>query len=432
MLQYRSGPLLPDGMMPNIVYFFDKVFWPQREGCHNLPAKHLQYLAGSGLSFTVVLLVQSHEEALVPPFLKHFSNVDIRTIRVREMGEPLASRYAILKKEHTFASMLEANRVAANHSRLQGEFAQADIFFTNYVYTAPFLRLVPRHCVSIVETHDLQSSQHTCLLRGLGPRSINVGNPEGQELYERLFSEEIDLLDLFDFVIAIAGDEAETMARHLPDGKLTYLPPVLMPQSPTRDHFEPQYDLLFVGGHHLPNLRSIQQFYRETFVPLLKPYGVKLALAGKVGVLSGIDDEDVIRLGIVENLADTYRLARVVVCPISCGAGCNIKVVEALTYGAAVVATPQALRGVNVDSSRLLVASDPQTFARHVMMLLDDPALLRYYQERSLDLVRVGHSPQRYNRLMKGLLSRALHKLEVRLSPRITGRVHVKGDAISE
>ncbi len=33
--------------------------------------------------------------------------------------------------------------------------------------------------------------------------------------YKRLFSEEIALLDFVDFVIAIAGDEAETMARHL-------------------------------------------------------------------------------------------------------------------------------------------------------------------------------------------------------------------------
>jgi succinoglycan biosynthesis protein ExoO len=313
---------------------------------------------------------------------------------------------------------LNACRVAILYPRLQEEFAPADISFTNYVYTSPFLRHLPRHCVSIVETHDLQSSQHTCLIRDSSPRSGSVGTPEGQALYKRLLGEEIALLNLFDFVIAIAGDDAETMARHLPDGKVTYLPPVLVQQSTTIGYSEPQYDLLFVGGHHAPNLMSIQRFYRETFIPFLKPRGVKLALAGKVGMLSGIDDEHVITLGTVENIADAYRLARVVICPIIYGAGCNIKVVEALTYGKAVVASPQALRGLNVDSSRLLVASDPETFACHILMLLDDPEALRHYQQQSLDLIRVGHSPQRYSRLMGGILSRALFKLEVRLSSR--------------
>ncbi|HTY22686.1 MAG TPA: hypothetical protein VMC85_06120 [Desulfomonilaceae bacterium] len=191
--------------MPNIVYFFDKVFWPQREGCHNPPANHLQYLVGSGLEFTVVLLVQPHEEELVLPFLKHFSDLDIRTIRVSEMNEPLVSLYVNLKKKHTFHSMLEANRVAIVDPRLQEELARADIFFTNYVYTAPFLEHLPKHCVSIVETHDLQSSQQTCLLRGWSPRSGNVGTPECQALYKSLLAEELALLNLFDFVIAIAG-----------------------------------------------------------------------------------------------------------------------------------------------------------------------------------------------------------------------------------
>jgi glycosyltransferase involved in cell wall biosynthesis len=419
MIQCRSITQLQDKMMPNIVYFFDKVFWPQREGCHHLVAKHVQYLAGSGLAFTVILLVQPHEEALVPSFLKHFSNVDIRTIRVSEMSERLASRYLALKKEHTFHSRLEANRVAVLHARLQEELARADIFFTNYFHTVPFLMNLPRYCVSIVETHDLQSSWQICMLHGSNPRFGEFGPPEGQALYKRLLDEEMALLDLFDFVIAIAGDEAETMARHLPDGKVTYLPPVLLQQSRTIGHSEPKYDLLFVGGHHAPNLKSIQQFYRETFVPFLKRRGVKLALAGKVGPLSGIDDEDVIKLGIVENVADVYGMARVVICPISHGTGCNIKVVEALTYGKAVVATPQALRGLNVDSSRLLVASDSETFARHIMMLLNDPAMLRHYQNQSIELIRVGHSPQRYDRLMGGIMSRALSKLEVRLGSAI-------------
>ena len=402
--------------MPVITYCFDKVFWPPREGCHFLSNMHVQYLAGSGLTFRVVLIVQPHEEDLVADFCRHFSHVHIRTFRVSDLGEGLTSRYMGLKKEHTFHSMLEANSVAVKHAGFQEELAHADILFTNYVYSAPFLSYIPPRCVSIVETHDIQASQQTCLMQNPALTPGNDKTPEGEALYRKLLHEEIALLDLFDSVVAIAGDEAEIMARHLPAGKVTYVPPVLIPRSPRPKQSVPQYDLLFVGGHHPPNVRSIQEFYEDTFVPFLRPLGIRLALVGKVGALSGIEDESVMRLGFMEDLRKAYEFARVVICPIFYGAGCNIKVVEALTYGKAIVASPHALRGLNVDSSQLRVASDPETFARHITTLLNDPALLKVYEERSLKVIRTGHAIARYERLWGGIMSRALRQFDARVS----------------
>jgi hypothetical protein len=397
-------------MTVNIVYFFDKVFWPPREGCHHPPCGHLHYLAKSGLPFRVVLLVQPHEEPLVSAFLAHYSHLDVRTVKVSDLGARVTDRYKRLKKEHTFHSMLDANALAVNHPGLRDELARANIFFTNYVYTTPFLEHIPRHAFSIVETHDIQSLQLTCLMAGGQNVSAYGRTPAGQALFERLFCEEIALLDRFDSVIAIAGDEAEILARSLLEGKVTYIPPVVVNQNPTSSKSEPQYDLVFVAGHHPPNVRSIQEFYRDCFLPYLKPYGVRMALVGKVGPLSGIDDASVINLGFVQNLEDAYQRARVAICPIHYGAGCSIKTLEALTYGKAVVATPLALRGLNVNPSRLLVASEAKTFARHVMSLLVDVNRLKFYELQSRDELRVGHSYDRYERLLRNILSRALRR----------------------
>jgi hypothetical protein len=135
-----------------------------------------------------------------------------------------------------------------------------------------------------------------------------------------------------------------------------------------------------------------------------------MALVGKVGPLSGIDDASVINLGFVQNLEDAYQRARVAICPIHYAAGCSIKTLEALTYGKAVVATPLALRGLNVNPSRLLVASEAKIFAGHVMSLLVDENRLRFYELRSRDELRVGHSYDRYERLLGYILSRALRR----------------------
>jgi hypothetical protein len=65
----------------------------------------------------------------------------------------------------------------------------------------------------------------------------------------KLFREEIELLDLFDSVIAIAGEEAETLAFHLSADKVTYIPPATIPHVPCSGNGSAQHDLLFVGGN---------------------------------------------------------------------------------------------------------------------------------------------------------------------------------------
>jgi hypothetical protein len=60
-----GNSLLTDVIMPNLGYFLDKVFCPQREDGHNPPTVGLHYLARSALSFEALLLLQSHEETLV-------------------------------------------------------------------------------------------------------------------------------------------------------------------------------------------------------------------------------------------------------------------------------------------------------------------------------------------------------------------------------
>jgi glycosyltransferase involved in cell wall biosynthesis len=78
--------------------------------------------------------------------------------------------------------------------------------------------------------------------------------------------------------------------------------------------------------------------------------------------------------GTVEEPADWIARAEVCVAPIRAAAGLQNKLLEAMAMGKAVVATPEANEGIRAVTDRdLLLAREPDAFARAVLDLLADP-----------------------------------------------------------
>jgi glycosyltransferase involved in cell wall biosynthesis len=76
------------------------------------------------------------------------------------------------------------------------------------------------------------------------------------------------------------------------------------------------------------------------------------------------------------SLDSFYASTRLVVAPLRLGGGTRFKIIEAMSRGAAIVATPTAVEGLLVDSGRdVLVAEDPATFARNCVRLLREPSV---------------------------------------------------------
>jgi len=172
---------------------------------------------------------------------------------------------------------------------------------------------------------------------------------------------------------ALAGGQAVSRVVALPNGvDLDYFHP--LPSSPQAE------TILFTGkiSYHA-NEAAVLELARR-IMPLVwseRPHA-RLVIAGKdpsqaVSRLS--DDPRITVTGYVEDLRPFFWSATVVVAPLVYGTGIQNKVLEAMACGVPVVASTAACAGITAPPERaLLVGSDAQQIAAHVIALFRDPA----------------------------------------------------------
>ena len=166
---------------------------------------------------------------------------------------------------------------------------------------------------------------------------------------------------------------------------------ICLPNGVDTDRFQPSgiapepRRLLFIGSFaHLPNLLALEFFLREVW-PLLGP-GFKLHViagarhreyfldfyrsCGAIDLaLPGIELE-----GFVSDVRGGYNRAEIVLAPLTASAGTNIKVMEAMAMGRAVVSTPAGINGLDLEAGReVIVAASAKEMAEAILVLVADP-----------------------------------------------------------
>jgi len=143
--------------------------------------------------------------------------------------------------------------------------------------------------------------------------------------------------------------------------------------------------MLFIGSFgHLPNVLALDYFLREIW-PLIQHLNPVLhIIAGarrqyfqetyrsRVSIdldQPGIEVED-----FVSDVRPAYRRASLVIAPLLASAGTNIKIMEAMAMGKAIVSTPGGVNGLDVQSGRdVVVAATGREFADAIVRLTEDP-----------------------------------------------------------
>ncbi|NCA77621.1 MAG: glycosyltransferase [Alphaproteobacteria bacterium] len=160
-------------------------------------------------------------------------------------------------------------------------------------------------------------------------------------------------------------------------------------------------DLLFVGGfYHQPNCDAVLWFLDEVFPEVCKAIpGIKYYIAGShpTDEILSRASEQVIITGFVTDaeLTELYRKCRMVVAPLRYGAGIKGKIVEAMYHGLPVVTTTVGAEGLDGADSILLLADEPNGFARQLIRHYDDEPTLQQISRKSLEFVKDNFSKEK-------------------------------------
>lgn len=143
--------------------------------------------------------------------------------------------------------------------------------------------------------------------------------------------------------------------------------------------------LLFIGSFgHLPNIMALEFFLRDVW-PLIASRRPTLHVIAGRGYRyfldhykdritidleqSGIEVED-----FVSDVRPAYRQAAIVLAPLVASAGTNIKIMEAMAMGKAIVSTPAGINGLALLSGKdVLVADGGEAMAKTICELIDHP-----------------------------------------------------------
>jgi len=229
-----------------------------------------------------------------------------------------------------------------------------DLVHCNHFFLMPVARRLARGLAPILlDSHDLQARQFDLInkrMPWLPPRVT----------YEAMLAQEREAMRDADLLLHLNAQEAEEFARLLPEKRHA----LLYPPTPPAPTGPGGADIVIVSSNNTGNVESLIWFLREV-AP--KAPGVTVKIAGNVdaGVKARASAEYAAYrdwfLGRVEDPGAIYAGARLVLLPTISGTGLSIKTAEALSSGLPIIATPQALRGMDAEAFSLSNVTDAES-----------------------------------------------------------------------
>jgi glycosyltransferase involved in cell wall biosynthesis len=237
--------------------------------------------------------------------------------------------------------------------------ATFDLVHCNHFFLMPIARRLSRGTAPILlDTHDLQARQFALInetMPWLSPRAT----------YESMLARELEAMRGADLLLHLNAQEAEDFCALLPEKAHALLYPAI-PEAPTGPGGP---DIVLVASNNTANVDSVIWFLREV-AP--KAQGVVVKIVGNVdaAVRSKAPEHYAAHkdwfVGRVDHPGAVYANARIALLPTISGTGLSIKSVEALSSGLPLIATTQAMRGMDEEALRLpgvVIADSAREFA---------------------------------------------------------------------
>ncbi len=209
----------------------------------------------------------------------------------------------------------------------------------------------------------------------------------------QLFKWEPSYAQKFNRCFVVSETERKTLLSRNPRLKID-----VIPNGADTKKYQPLEDdhgplaLLFIGSMSYEPCVDGAIYFCKQILPHIRKEFQDI----QVWIVGADPSPDVIRLadkdthitGYVEDVIPYYRRSRVCVVPLRAGGGTRLKILEAMALGRPVVSTTIGCEGLDVvDGQHLLIADEPQQFAKQTIRLLTDTVLYDSIAGQARELV---------------------------------------------
>lgn len=216
--------------------------------------------------------------------------------------------------------------------------------------------------------------------------------------WKKLVNYEKKILDFFTSVIVLTERDKGLVEKLNSNVKAT-----IIPTGVDTEFYKPnnytynEKSLVFVGHYkHFPNTDAIVYFAKNIYPKVLKKIpDMKLYVVGS-GVTKTVEElknDNIVIVGEVEDIKQYLKKPNIFVAPVRLGGGIKGKVLEAMAMGVPVVATTEAVSGIDYSVGDFALISDDTTvFADNIVRLYKDDILYQTLSNNSRKIVEENYN----------------------------------------
>lgn len=216
--------------------------------------------------------------------------------------------------------------------------------------------------------------------------------------WKKLVQYEKKILDFFTSVIVLTERDKGLIENLNNNIKAT-----IIPTGVDTDFYRPndctnnEKSLVFVGHYrHFPNADAIVYFVKNIYPEIIRKIpNIKLYIVGS-GVTKAVEDlknDNIVITGEVEDIRQYLKKPNIFIAPVRLGGGIKGKVLEAMAMGVPVVATKEAVSGIDYSIGEFaLVSDDTNIFADNVVKLYNDEIVYKTLSDNSRKIVEENYN----------------------------------------
>ena len=236
-----------------------------------------------------------------------------------------------------------------------------------------------------------------------------TGDPEARRKAQEKQRLEHELIEQADETWVVSSLEQQLLKKKQPHKSIQMVSNIVeIPGSNTP--FALRRDWLFIGGfQHRPNIDAVLFFVKEIY-PLLSEHlrDAKFYIIGDKPPpeVAALATERIVVAGLQRDVRPFFDSVKLSVAPLRFGAGVKGKINQSMAFGVPVVATSIAIEGMELkDREDILVADEPEEFARVLIELYESEELWSWLSENGIRKTRALYSVEAAREKLKILFS---------------------------